>query len=206
MLYELLCLASSKKSNLTENSLRPYIIINLHTGGSLTYMSIDDDIAHRAANGMLFPLLPKAKGEAAIRAMFVGEKLWALLNSDEGDTEWERRVGELQADLEVFVTSEFVNPKYLFLLDPASDAVWEIRSVGTDPSMRVLGLFAKKDVYVAADVALREDLGAWNSRAWKQVKRNARAVWRQLFAAYNPILTINVHDVVTGAISGKYFK
>lgn len=169
-------------------------------------MSIEDDIAHRAAHGMLFPLLPFAKGDAAIRAMFIGRKLWELLESDEGDSAWEQRVGELRADLEQFVTSEQITSKYLFLLDPSADAVWEIRSVGSDPSLRVLGLFAAKDVYIAGDVALREDLGGWNSRAWKQVKRNARAVWRQLFNSYNPIVTINVHDVVTGAISGKYFK
>jgi hypothetical protein len=169
-------------------------------------MSIEDDIVHRTANGMLFPLLPFAKGVTPIRAMFVGRKLWEMLESDEGDSAWERRVGELRADLEQFVASEWLTPKYLFLLDPSADGVWEIRSVGTDPSLRVLGLFAAKDIYIAGDVALREDLGAWNSRAWKQVKRNARAIWRQLFSAYNPIVTINVHDVVTGAINGKYFK
>ena len=38
----------------------------------------------------------------------------------------ERRVAELQADLEVFVEARTIDPKYLFLLYPARDAVWEI--------------------------------------------------------------------------------
>jgi hypothetical protein len=129
-----------------------------------------------------------------------------LLESPDGDSDWERRVGELRADLEVFVTSEVINHKYLYMLFPPTDCVWEIRSVGTDPSIRVLGLFAVRDVYIAADVALREDLGGWQSRGWKQVKRNARAVWRMLFPSYNPIYTVDINDVVTGAISGRYFK
>ena len=178
----------------------------MDTKGQLTYMSIEEEILDRVDRGMLFSLLPKAAGDAPIRAMFVGERLWGVLESAEGDADWERRVGELRADLEVFVTQRDIDPKYLFLLFPALEAVWEIRSTGSDPSLRVLGLFAMKDVFVAADCALRSDLGGWQSRAWKAIKRNAKAIWRSLFHPYDPILTTNVNDVVTGAIDGKYFK
>lgn len=169
-------------------------------------MSIDDEILDKVGRGMLFPLTPLAKGETAIRAMFVAEDLWNLLQSPEGDDEWEQRIGELQADLERFITDSSLDPKYLFLLYPSRDAVWEIRSVGSDPSIRVLGLFPKQDVFVATNHALRRDLGGWQSRAWKAVKRLAGTIWRQLFPTYTPIKTINVHDVITGALDGKYFK
>jgi hypothetical protein len=138
--------------------------------------------------------------------MFVEERLWEILESPDGDEDWERRVGELRADLERFVTGEPIDPKYLFLLYPARDAVWEIRSVGTDPSIRVLGLFPFTDGFIATNYALREQLDGWQSRGWREVKRAARAAWRRLFNPYLPMVTTKVSDVVTGAIDGKYFK
>lgn len=169
-------------------------------------MSIRDEIRDRVDRGMLFPLLPLAKGDALLRVLLVSEGLQAVLDSPEGDAEWEQRVGELQADLERFVTEETIDPKYLFLLYPARDAVWEIRSTGSDPSIRVLGLFPERDIFVVTNHALRKDLGGWQSRAWKDVKRLARATWRRLFAPYDPICTLNVNEVISGALDAKYYR
>jgi hypothetical protein len=169
-------------------------------------MSIDDWIVDRVKRGMLHPLLPRSRGEAARRAMFVSEHLWGVLTSPQGDPEWERRVGELQADLERFAEGQPIDPKYLFLLYPARDGVWEIRSTGSNPSIRILGLFARKDVFIATNFAFREDLGGWDSREWKAVKRAAGAAWRNLFHPYDPCRTTNVQELVTGALSAKYFK
>jgi hypothetical protein len=155
---------------------------------------------------MLFPLLPRAKGSPIRRALLISEELHQVLNSSPGDQEWEQRVAELQADLEVFVEARTIDPKYLFRLYPARDGVWEIRSVRNDPSIRVLGLFAWKDIFIATNHALRSDLGDWNSRAWKEVKRAARARWRQIFPTYDPKIVTSVQLLVTGALDGKYFK
>src|SRR5262249_34948588 len=124
----------------------------------------------------------------------------------EGDRDWEQRVGELQADLEVFVTARTIDPKYLFLLYPSRDAVWEIRSTRPSPSIRVLGLFASKDVFIATGHALRSELGCWESREWKIVKRDARSAWRRLFHPYDPVVETDAKQLVTGAIDGKFFK
>jgi len=172
----------------------------------LTYMSIEDEILDRVRRGMLFPLVPKAAGAPVRRAMFVAERLWNMLNSPEGDAEWEERIGKLRADLEIFVTESSVTPRYLFLLYPASDGVWEIRSVRNLPSLRVLGLFADTDVFVSTNHALREELGGWQSREWKHVKRFARAVWRQLFPAFPPKITMNVDEVCSGATHEIFYK
>ena len=169
-------------------------------------MSIRDEILDRVARRMLYPLLPEAQGEAPHRAMLLSEELWGVLDSPEGDQDWERRVGELRADLETFVIGDEIHPKYLFLLYPARDGVWEIRSAGEDPSIRVLGLFPEKDIYVATNYALRELLGGWQSREWRNVKRIAGAIWRWLFPTYPPMKTIDVNDVITGAIDGRYYK
>lgn len=169
-------------------------------------MSIYDEIVDRCGRKMLFPLIPIAPGATIRRAMFIGEDLHNTLNSPEGDEAWEERMGNLRADLEHFVTGEEIHWKYLFLLSPAKERIWEIRSARDEPSIRVLGLFAAHDTFVSTTWALRADLGGWQSGAWKKVKLIARAIWRQLFNTYNPMEFTNIHQMVSGALSGKYFK
>jgi len=169
-------------------------------------MSIDELITARVHDRMLFPIIPKAAGTSPRRAMFVSEALWDLLKTPHPDPDWEERIGLLHADLEVFAEGMPIHPKYLFLLYPSREAVWEIRSIRPDPSIRVLGRFARKNVFVATNYALRDELGGWQSRNWRDVKVRARAIWTNLFHTYPPVKTINVHEVVSGAIDGKYFK
>jgi hypothetical protein len=169
-------------------------------------MSIADEIVWRVGENRLFTLIPRAAGSAPRRAMYVSEEIMSLLATTHADPEMEERMGILQADLELFADGQPIDPKYLFRLYPAADSVWEIRSVRPEPSIRVLGLFAAKNVFIATNLALRENLGGWQSREWKDVKRKARARWNQLFHTYPPMTTGNIHDLVTGAVNGKYFK
>jgi hypothetical protein len=169
-------------------------------------MSIDDLIKDRVARGMIYPLIPRAAGSAARRGMFVSEGIWEMLSTEHQDEEMEDRLGILQADLELFAEGQPVDPKYLFLLYPPHEAVWEIRSLRPEPSIRVLGRFAKKDVFIATNMELRENLGGWQSREWKNVKRLACTRWGHLFHTYPPMLSTNIHDLVTGAVNGKYLK
>lgn len=169
-------------------------------------MSIEQVVRWRVAEKRLFPLLPKAAGATPRRAMFLSSELWDLLRFEHQDPDMEDRLGHLQADLEFFVTSETIDPKYLFHLYPARDAVWEIRSVRPDPSIRVLGLFATKDFFIATNHAMRAELGSWQSRRWKVVKQTARARWTQLLHPYLPEIGTDATKLVTGALDGRYFK
>jgi len=169
-------------------------------------MSIKDEIKDKCDRKMIFPLVPLVPGATMRRAMFISEELWNDLNSEEGDLEWEERIGQLQADLENFVTARAIDSKYLFLLYPSRDCVWEIRSRRPSPSIRVLGQFAQRDVLITTNMALRKDLGGWQSRGWKEVKRASRAIWDWLFGTYRPVQTVDVNEVISGAIDGKYFK
>lgn len=155
---------------------------------------------------MLFPLLPRAAGSVPRRAMFLVPEVWSALNSPQGSAEWEQRVAGLQADLEIFVEGQAIDPKYMFLLHPARDAVWEIRSVRPSPSIRVLGRFAGRDVFVATGMALRETLGGWQSREWNAMKRAAIARWTHLFHTYRPLGGTDIRLLVTGALDGRYFR
>jgi len=169
-------------------------------------MSILDFIFARVQEKRLFLLVPQAPGTSAKRVLLIEEQLWDFIHKSGPDDAWEERKGVLLADLEVFASGEPIGPKYLFLLYRASEGVWEIRSTRRDPSIRVLGRFIARDVFVATNFALRESLGGWQSREWRDVKVRSRVIWTQLFHPYRPIITTDVSTVVTGAIDGKYFK
>jgi hypothetical protein len=169
-------------------------------------MSIDDLLLARIKEKQLHILRPNARGTSPQRLMLLHENLWNFLESDGPDDEWEVRKGYLQADLELFADGSPVGPKYLFLLSPAREAVWEIRSLRPMPSVRVLGRFVHKDVFVATNFALRDELEGWKSRAWRDARLGARTIWTRLFHNYEPLRSTNVHDVVSGAIDGTYFK
>ena len=81
-------------------------------------MSIHHEILDRVGRGMLFPVLPRARGATIRRVLFVSEGLHAVLTSAKGDEAWERRVAELSADLEVFVEARTIDPKYLSCCPP----------------------------------------------------------------------------------------
>lgn len=169
-------------------------------------MSIEDLIVDRVDGGMLFPLYPRAAGAGPRRLMLVAESLWDFLQSAGPDDEWEDRKGFLLADLEAFADLEQIGPKYLFLLSPSREGVWEIRSTRPNPSIRVLGRFIARDVFVATNYALRDELGGWKSRRWRDVKLMSRTVWAWLFQQQQPLITTDVTNVVSGAIDGRYFK
>jgi hypothetical protein len=164
-------------------------------------------IEDRVNKNMLFPLLPKADGVTIYRALLVAEQLHQELESPVGDDAWEKRIGELRADLEVFVGQPEIQPTYLFCLSPISAGTWEIRSTRPEPQIRVLALFADKDVLIATNHARRDDLGTkWDSREWRDAKRTARAIWNWLFHTFTPLVTADVKELVSGAIDGKYFR
>lgn len=169
-------------------------------------MSIETILKDRVDKNMLHLLKPKAKGATSYRVLLIADRLQRVLEKITEDTEWEERVGWLIADLEVFVTSQFLRPEYLFCLYPRSKGVWEIRSVQHDPSIRIFGLFAMKDVFVATNFALRSDLGEWESQEWKRERRNATAEWNGLMQPYNPVYASTEKEVISGALDGKYFK
>ena len=137
--------------------------------------------------------------------MFLTSDLMTELSKARTSSVETQRFASLEADLAVFVQSPALDPKYLYRLFPPRDCVWEIRSTRPDPQIRVLGLFAEKDVFVATHHALRSDLGLWDSAAWRIAKRRANAEWWRLFSVYQPKTETDVHQLVSGAINGKYF-
>ena len=169
-------------------------------------MSIVTILRDKLASGMLHILVPKVPGDSHRRVLVIGSRLWEEIESEPRDSAWEVRIGQLKADLENFVISEQIRPSYLFRLYPRADAVWEIRSVEEDPSIRVFGLFVEKDVFLATNYALRSELKEWESREWKQARRNSIVEWNGLMHQFQPMRGDDIHAFVSGAIDGKYWK
>jgi hypothetical protein len=138
--------------------------------------------------------------------MYVTPELYRALY-DPKPTEWEiDRFARLAADLAVFVRAMNIVPQYLHRLAPRRDRVWEIRSLEPEPQIRILGLFAAKNVFIATHYELRENLGVFDRPGWRIAKRRAAAEWRKLFPPYDARPETDIHQLVTGAIDGTYFR
>ncbi len=172
-------------------------------------MSIREITLEQVRQGLLVPILPRSPRAVIRRSLFMHIELFQELEGggEDGYINSSRK-GQIRADLDVFVTSETIDPKYCFWLTPRHDRVWEIRSVRDEPSVRILGLFAEQDVFIATNMERRDNLGGFESEQWKLAKRNALVKWRHVFANYEPIGEDGdgPNKFFTGALPGQYFK
>lgn len=169
-------------------------------------MSILQNILWRLQEGRLHQLVPLARTAPRLRLMYLTSEVFDVLNRPRTITEEIERYAQMEADLGEFVTSRTLDPKYLFLLSPVRDSVWEIRTVRPEPGIRTMGLFAARDLFVATNYASRDELPGWNTPEWKNAKKRARTEWRNLFPGHDPMQETDVKKLVTGAIDGKYFR
>lgn len=178
-------------------------------------MSIRDEISARISEGRLFPVEPRMPDDPVARLLVVSEEINALLMGPWSGVVMERRCNELQADLEVFVkgqelgmclTPHEAGNAYMGLLDPPSDGVWDIRSRGPSPGLRIIGHFAATDVFVGLIYAPRSvrvpwtprlPLGSHNSPEWVRIINQCKAGWRQLFHSYLPYQGVSIHDYIS---------
>lgn len=169
-------------------------------------MSIHDVIADKLAKEMLCKLPLRVSWITPVRAMLITPRLREYLLGPWDSLVEEDRAGRLRADLEVFVGGTTIDPKYLRRLYPSRDDVWEIRSVRDAPTIRVIGGFVEKDFFVATNHAHRSELGGWQSRQWRDVKQRCKCDWSNLFHTYPRHTGATIHDYISNALDGKYFR
>ena len=157
------------------------------------------------SSGTLVPLVPLSPRAMKRRALYVTDEIWRLLDAQTADDITEERYGRLRADLEAFVVEEDLYPHYLYWLTPRRDQVWEIRSAADAPSLRVLGRFVERDVFVALTIEERSELGGWDSESWKRAKRTAIQRWGAVLN-FSALEGTTEHDFFSGAIPGEYWK
>ena len=160
-------------------------------------MSISDEIRRLVADGQLFQIRPLAVGAAEPRALFVSKELNELLTAEMPSVADVERIARLEAHLAHFVEGGVVEPRYMCLLKRPARDVLEIRSRRPRPSVRVFGRFAAVDVFIALNASLREPLGPFGSREWRDAVVRCGALWRQLFLTFPPLKGTSLHDFIS---------
>jgi hypothetical protein len=99
-----------------------------------------------------------------------------------------------RAVLENFVDGKWVTfkskPKSraeIAILCPHEDGIWEFRDVKPRPSLRILGSFSEKDVFIALAPYERSELGAKGFEGWTNALQNYKAQWTALFNGHQPM-------------------
>jgi len=168
-------------------------------------MSIAQTIQKRVSEHELYALAILPKGAERLRKMFITADLHQAISNPQPHEV--AMFARLESDLAVFVTSPSIDMGYLKLLKPLRNAVWEIKSPRPSPGLRVLGLFADRNVFIAMQHYRRVDLGKFGSREWRNAIELARASWRKLFpTGEQPRFETDATQLVKGAISGQYFQ
>lgn len=170
-------------------------------------MSINDIISiikMRCAEGQLFPIEPLVSSDEIIRGLYVSAEIKQMLDDHEAqDSAW----GTARAIMDDFVSGKLISVGHrknsrMGILGSINEGVWEIRPSRPSPSIRILGQFAEKDLFIALVWGLRKDLKDKKSIEWKDIIRNCKVEWRKLFSPYPALKGGNENDYVSNIFSG----
>lgn len=178
-------------------------------------MSISFEIANRVSEDRLYQLIPIMPGVAGTvpRTMYVSREINRLLAGPFDSPDLENRCFSLRADLERFVHGGMIpvaerpmsggRNSYMRQLFRWRNEVWEIRSRGPQPGIRVLGRFADTDIFIALSWRFRTELGGPGDRRWRDAIVDCKTQWTHLFPAYQPITSRDTHAYPKSYISAN---
>lgn len=169
-------------------------------------MSIKEQISILKGDNRLISVMPLVKSDRSIRQLLLVEDLYKEIYEEKEEIVDVETFANLIADLEVFVTSETIDPNYLWCLKPKKNGVWEIKSKRPCPQIRIFGVFADKDIFIGTHLESRDDLGSIGSQQWKIAIRTTISIWDKLFPGFTHKKTSDVKNLITGALDGQYFK
>jgi hypothetical protein len=133
--------------------------------------------AGQSASQTIFP------GLAPRRTLYISEKVRQLITGTSPGMDVEMRGRWLTARvvLETFMDGKWITIKssraQMTILRPPEDGIWEIRDVKPKPSLRILGSFIERDVFVALAPYERSELGAPDSAGWSNALRAYKTEW-----------------------------
>lgn len=145
-------------------------------------------------------LLPiRSRRELPERSLYLHPTIHDAIIEETGTDEHLERMLVLRADLDRFSSGGRIpdDSRYLKLLRPHGDGIWEIRS-HQQPPYRLLGMFARRDVFIGLAMAQRGHLGRNNSRPWRELIAMARHRWNETFGA--SWMRGDLHAVVSGVV------
>jgi hypothetical protein len=167
-------------------------------------MSICAQIRECVQLGELHQLLPMLDSDPVERKVFISTEIKDALEGPWPNKTAERRLRELQGDLEAFVKGDIIGmcltafqhkTAYMGRLDMPKDEVWDIRSRRNSPALRVFGRFASVDTFIALRIRPRsvrvnwlnsEPLGGAESREWQFAIIETLQEWNRLLPNFNP--------------------
>jgi hypothetical protein len=209
--YELLYVAASDNFLFGTLLLHSrYILVSkapLSYFGALTYMSIRDEIRRltKEREPRLFFLPPLLPGVALLRELFVSEEINRAVCLPWPSTPIGRRHARMRTYLDAWTEGRLITvadhpynkPRDTFMarIDPGSDEVFDIRCRYPKPGIRVLGLFADCDLFIALTTTGHENL--ITGRDWRDEREACKAAWRRLFPTYHPFSGANLHEYIS---------
>ncbi len=173
-------------------------------------MSIHEVLKANVDDGRLIEIEP-IFGVGSARAVYAVPEVFAQLEPETADPEFQSSSGELRRWLDSFIMGKklVVGPRSsrtcdMKRLDPSPDEIWEIRKQDS-PSIRLFGRFVETDIFVVTNMELVailfsvEWFRTWP--IWKREIRNCKAAWRRMFATYPPHSGSNLSDYLSRAVS-----
>jgi hypothetical protein len=146
-----------------------------------------------SSNGELHPAI--FPGLQPRRTLYISEKLRQLITGTAANMDLKKRERWLvsRAVLEAFVDGNWITTKSkpksrgeMAILCPHDAGIWEFRDVKPKPSLRILGGFMQKDVFVALAPYERSELGKKGSQEWSNALQDFKSQWERLFADCKP--------------------
>lgn len=176
-------------------------------------MSIADSLLKAVEVGDL-AFLPMEKSDPIDRVMLISREITELLNG--ANAAQKARAKRLLADLQSFVKGEVISiclrpyehgEAYFGRLDPVGSSIWDVRSRKPDPGLRIFGMFADLDTFVAlswwprsikVSWALKEPLGDKNSLNWRIAMHDCDSQWHSTLPGEVAVSGLEVERYVSG--------
>jgi|SRR5579862_5381263 len=152
-----------------------------------------DKICENSGGALIKAVFP---GLAPRRTLYISEKVRALITGTAAnmDSKMRERWLVARAVLEAFVDGHWITTKSkkksraeMAVLCPQAAGIWEFRDVKPRPSLRILGGFLQKDVFVALVPYERSELGKKGSQEWRDALQNFNVQWELLFGGHKPM-------------------
>jgi hypothetical protein len=173
----------------------------------LTYMSIRDEIRRltREHQPRLFFLPPLLPGVAVMRELFISEEINRVAHPPWPSTTIGKRHTRMRTYLDAWTEGRLITvadhpynkPRGTFMarIDPGVDEVFDIRCRYPKPGIRVLGLFADCDLFIALTTTGHENLTT--GRDWRDEREACKAAWRRLFPTYQPLSRNHINEYIS---------
>ena len=176
-------------------------------------MSIEDIIRTWTADptsdwAWHYPAIPSAEVK---RFMIVSKDIRRAINGPWQTAADEKRLSRLRGDLDAFVLGQRISiadhpydkdkTAYMARVDPVEKEIWDIRSIDPKPGIRVLGCFARTDLFISLVWEYRTNLDGPGGPLWEAFVQRAEHTWRQFSLGLNP----HVGSDISAYVSDKFF-